>query len=126
MIVMALIMIQGCNAKDPFVKKHIITPVINVSQVNPRISTAQIKQIIMQCCAARGWRVMESSPTNVVATIAHNRESATVNIVYSKESIEIQYKSSNNLRYDGANIHRGYNRWVRNLEVDIQNKIAIS
>ncbi|KIQ50633.1 lipoprotein, partial [Citrobacter rodentium] len=45
---------------------------------------------------------------------------AEVRITYSATRYDIQYESSLNLLASGGKIHKNYNRWVRNLDKDIQ------
>ena len=45
---------------------------------------------------------------------------AEVRITYTATSYDIKYDSSLNLQASGGKIHKNYNRWVRNLDKDIQ------
>lgn len=45
---------------------------------------------------------------------------AEVRITYTASSYDIKYDSSFNLQASGGKIHKNYNRWVRNLDKDIQ------
>lgn len=123
--VMAMMLVLcGCGVKNSIVTKPIDTPVIQVAPINPGISTEKLKSIIIGACSKYGWMVNSATSTNVEATLNHNRETVTIDIPYSNEKVEIIYKSSNNMRYDGNKIHRSYNRWIKSLEVDIRNGIA--
>jgi hypothetical protein len=48
---------------------------------------------------------------------------ATVDIYFGTTSYSIIYKDSVNLDYKDGRIHRNYNKWVQNLNSDIQSKI---
>ena len=50
-----------------------------------------------------------------------------VAITYDARSFTIDYVSSENLQYDDeeGRIHRGYNRWVANLEERIKRTVAL-
>lgn len=123
-IVMA-VFLCGCGIKNSIVKRPMDTPVIMVSPLNSRISNEQIRQIIVGACSKHGWAVNNATSSNVEATLNHQgKETVTVDIPYSRDKVEIRYKSSTNMRFDGNKIHRSYNRWVKNLEVDIRNGIA--
>lgn len=45
---------------------------------------------------------------------------AEVRITYSATGYDIKYDSSLNLQASGGKIHKNYNRWVHNLDKDIQ------
>jgi len=49
---------------------------------------------------------------------------ARVAIAYSTRSYSITYKDSHTMNYDGATIHRNYNKWVRNLEILINRQLS--
>lgn len=79
----------------------------------------------MEACMRRGWKIDQITGSTIQASLDHQgKEKATVDIYYSKQKIEIKYKDSVNLRYDGAKIHRSYNRWVKTLQTDISSGIA--
>lgn len=46
--------------------------------------------------------------------------SAEIRINYTASSYDINYENSQNLQASGGQIHKNYNRWVRNLDKDIQ------
>lgn len=126
-ILSMVIALCGCSIKNSIVKKPMNTPVIMVSSVNPNISTARLKTVIIEACTRHGWAINSSTDSNIEATLNHNgKETVTVDIPFSREQVEIKYKGSTNMRYDGSNIHRSYNRWVKNLEVNIRNGIALA
>ena len=49
---------------------------------------------------------------------------ATIDIRYDLHSYSINYVDSQNLNYDGSNIHPRYNSWIQYLQTDIQNQVA--
>lgn len=117
--------LYGCGIKNSIVKRPMNSPIIQVAPINPNISNVQLKNIIIAACSKYGWVINSATDTNVVATLNHNnKESVTIDIPYSKESVAFKYKSSSNMRYDGEKIHRSYNRWIKNLEVNIRNGIV--
>jgi hypothetical protein len=50
--------------------------------------------------------------------------SAEVRIPYTATSYSINYESSLNLKASNGKIHKNYNRWVHNLDHDIQLNLA--
>lgn len=125
LIVALSLLVCGCGIKKSIVKRPMDTPVIMVAPINPKISNEQIRQVIISACSRYGWAVNEATASNVEATLNHQgKETVTVDIPYSRDRVEIKYKSSTNMHFDGNKIHRSYNRWVKNLEVEIRNGIA--
>lgn len=125
-ICVTLFLITGCGIKNSIVTKPMDSPVIMVSPINERITAAQLKNVIIQACTRHGWKIDSASGSMIQATLNHNnRETVTIEIPYSREKVEINYKSSTNMRESGGKIHRSYNRWVKNLDVAIRNGIAM-
>lgn len=79
----------------------------------------EISDIIIAAGIERGWQMKKDGPGKLTATLLNRDHKAVVDILYTKTSYSILYDSSVNLRYDGTRIHRNYNRWVKNLEKDI-------
>lgn len=123
-VTMCALMAAGCGIKNAIVRKPMNTPVIQVAELNPNISSAKLKNVIVAACTKYGWRVDSSTPSSVTATLIHNtKESVTVDIAYSPAQVSINYVRSSNMREEGGKIHRAYNRWVKNLEFEIRNQI---
>jgi hypothetical protein len=51
---------------------------------------------------------------------------AEVRVNYTATSYSITYANSQNLRASGGKIHKNYNRWVNNLDKDIQVNLSAS
>lgn len=49
---------------------------------------------------------------------------ADITIAYDADSYSIRYRDSQNMDYNNGKIHRNYNRWVANLNYDIQRALA--
>lgn len=47
-------------------------------------------------------------------------------IPYDTKFYSILYVKSENLDEDDGKIHRNYNRWINNLNVDIQRQLAVT
>jgi hypothetical protein len=111
-----------------------IQPVYNANQVPVPValqdsSASKIGTIIQTAAIERGWQVQEETPGKIKATLRNRTHQAVVSITYNNKSYSIDYVSSQDLLYEGGKIHRNYNRWVRNLEVDINkdlNRAALS
>ena len=84
-----------------------------IDQVHTSVSAGhtqdQVKTAILKAGIQRQW-VMSEARDHV----------AEVRITYTATSYDIKYDSSLNLQASGGKIHKNYNRWVRNLDKDIQ------
>jgi len=88
------------------------------------MSQAELLAAIQRGGAERGWVIEPVGPGEALGRLrVRGRHLAVVTIVYDRSRLSIYYKDSENLLYDGARIHRNYNRWVRNLESDIQDAV---
>lgn len=102
-------------------------PVENVegSPIPAGLSDAQIVKAIQQGGATRGWIVKKVSSGQLEATIYIRSHMARVDIMYDAAAYAIRYNSSENLGYKDGKIHRNYNKWVKNLNMDIQRALAM-
>jgi hypothetical protein len=88
-----------------------------------RTTMNDIKKAIMSAGASLGWRMKEVKRGHIVATILKRGNTATVDIPYGRKTYSIVYKNSNGLKYDGSNINKTYNLWIRNLDNAIQSRM---
>ncbi|HEY4372744.1 MAG TPA: hypothetical protein VGN52_12530 [Burkholderiales bacterium] len=86
----------------------------------------QVRAAIARGAARYGWKVRDEGPNTVVATIDLRTHHAEVTIKYDARHYSIEYKNSNNLNYDGTNIHHAYNGWVHNLQSAINAELSAS
>lgn len=66
----------------------------------------------------------KSPISNMVGTLNLRSHMAQVDIRYTTTSYSITYRDSKDLNYDGSNIHRNYNNWIRNLDQAIKQQLA--
>ncbi|EKO3867896.1 hypothetical protein P0E20_001849 [Vibrio harveyi] len=104
-----------------------VQPVLNVEDtpVAYDLQNKQVKAAIVQSATNRGWTIEETSPGVLIAKINVRSHFAEVKIPYSNEYYSIIYLNSVNLKASDGKIHRNYNRWVNNLNVDIQRALAL-
>lgn len=84
-----------------------------------------IERVIIEAGSQRGWRFTRAAPGHLLATYARNEWSATANVFFDQRTYRITYKESTNLGADGVNIHQNYNRWVNNLDADIEARLSL-
>ena len=95
-------------------------PVV-VSSVNH--NATDVKNAILRAGSSLGWQIREIEPGHIVGTLSIRKHTAEVDIYYNAQTYSIGYRDSNNLNYDGANIHSNYNGWVQNLDNAIKNQL---
>ena len=89
------------------------------------LSDAKVQQGITAGLIGRGWTVTSNDKAgNMVAqVIVRGKHTLVVDVVYTNTSVDINYKSSDNLKYKNKNgvehIHRNANSWMDNVKNDI-------
>lgn len=89
-------------------------------------SLSDVTEIMMSAASFRGafgiptsWIFEKVKPGEILATLHSRTHVAKVVITYDKSKYKITYKDSDNLNYDGKNIHPNYNKWVGELKRNI-------
>ncbi|PLC73172.1 LptM family lipoprotein [Klebsiella quasipneumoniae] len=99
-----------------------------IEQVNAIVSAghteAQVKDAIIKAGAQRQWIMSDAGPGAIKGKLQNRDHVADIKINYSATSYSIVYVSSINLMAANGKIHRNYNRWVHNLDKDIQVTLA--
>jgi hypothetical protein len=85
-----------------------------------KLTMVQVEKAILQAGIQRNWKMQKVKDGLITATQLVRSHSATVEIKYNASSYSIIYKNSTGLDYDGTNIHKNYNGWIRNLDSSIQ------
>ena len=105
-------------------------PVYNVSGAPVTTSTrnyslGDVRGAILQAGASLGWQMKIVRAGLIVGTLYVREHMAKVEIPYDRNTYSILYRDSNNLDYDGANIHGNYNGWVQNLSNAINARLSV-
>jgi len=116
--IISLILLSGCQTTVPLYNAK------NIS-ISPRLSASneEIAEAIWSAARRQGWKTERMGDRKIKAVKHIRSHSITVSINYSKSSFDIFYVDSNNLKFDGSNIHKNYNIWIHQLEESIQNEI---
>ena len=120
--VSAVLLLAGCGAT---------TLVLPPEQtVSANFKQADVHKAILEAAHARSWRVVSDKSNAVrLAYPSNNRATkyeVTFDVVYSKSGYSIKYVKSYgldekpNCAGDMPCIHRNVNKWVSNLNADIQ------
>lgn len=104
-------------------------PVYTVSGAPVTTSTrnygmGDVRGAILQAGASLGWQMNAVRPGLIIGTLRVREHMAKVEIPYDRHTYSILYRDSDNLNYDGANIHSNYNGWVQNLSREINTRIS--
>jgi Neuraminidase (sialidase) len=71
-----------------------------------------------------GWSMEILEPGRIRGTLALRSHEAVVDVTYDADEFSIKYVDSTNLDYSArGTIHRKYNQWVRNLELEIRSEV---
>ncbi|NOI68253.1 hypothetical protein [Vibrio sp. 99-8-1] len=112
------LIVVGCNRVQPIMNFE-DTPVAY------ELQSQDVKAAIIKAASARDWLVKEVKEGELDAKLYVRSHFAEVSITYSNKFYSINYVRSENLKESDGNIHRNYNRWVNNLNVDIQKQLSI-
>ena len=86
-----------------------------------------VRKAIIRAGARRGWVFSDADEGKLFGTLTLRDHRATVDVSYSKDSYDIKYRESQNLRYDAKKnvIHSNYNGWIQNLVTDITVELSL-
>ncbi|WP_428773810.1 hypothetical protein [Vibrio sp.] len=116
-MVIALLLV-GCGRVQPIME-------VENTPVAYQLQNEQVKKAIVTAATKRGWIVNEIKPGMLKGSITVRSHFAEINMPYSNKYYSIHYVKSVNLKADDGKIHRNYNRWINNLNIDIQRQLAL-
>ncbi|WP_336748085.1 hypothetical protein [Pantoea vagans] len=100
-------------------------PIHNVNQsLSQRYSDNQMKMAIIEAGIGRKWVMTPVSPGVINGRLAQRDFVANIRISYTSQNYRIDYVSSENLKAGQGEIHNNYNRWIANLDQDIQLRLS--
>ena len=123
LLFVSALLIASCGRNNPMVN------VVDAPLMAPQSATMDaITETVLGSGARRGWKMTMLEPGLIRGKIVvNNKHTVEVNITYNETDFSINYWNSNNMNYtvrDGVrNIHPKYNRWVRILKEDIQDRM---
>ena len=104
--------LAGCARTAPVDQVHSI--------VSAGHTADQVKTAILKAGQKRDWIMTETGPGMIKGRLQSRDHSVQVSIPYTATSYSINYENSLNLKAADGKIHKNYNRWVNNLDHDIQ------
>lgn len=115
-VAMLSFVIIGCSTVKPILEPNYIVSGYTAEQMEQAILNAQNSD--------RGWALKKQNEGLITGHLINREYTADVQIPYTASGYTIKYVgSSENLNSDGKIIHRNYNRWVANLDKDIQKEL---
>lgn len=115
-LVVAAVLLTGCART---------APIHNVNQtLTQRYTDNQMKLAIIEAGIGRKWVMTPVSPGVINGRLAQRDFVATIRITYTSQNYRIDYVSSENLKTGQGEIHNNYNRWIANLDQDIQLRLS--
>ncbi|MBD2798043.1 hypothetical protein ID856_16125 [Xenorhabdus sp. 18] len=112
-----VVTLAGCARNVP-----ILTPQTTIMTQN---SLPSVKKAILEAGKKRKWIMAEVSPGVIDGFLKNREHDVKIRINYTAKTYSINYVNSHNLRENNGKIHRNYNRWVNNLDRDIQLNLAL-
>ena len=90
-------------------------------------SAALTRDAILRALSERTWTVEGEEPNTIVASVTTGGHSATAGITYDDLTYSIKrLESSPGLKFDGYEIHRRYNIWIKNLRKTIDKQLLLA
>ncbi|EPE4142637.1 hypothetical protein ACSILE_000733 [Yersinia enterocolitica] len=112
----SLVFITGCSST---------TPIQNVSQtVIGNHTTAEVQKAIMAGGIKRGWIMTPASDGVINGKLINRDHTVEIQINYSANNYQVKYIGSTNMDAKNGKIHSKYNRWIANLNKDIQIQLS--
>ena len=119
-ILLGFVGISGCLA-----------PLVNVTDsavTTGSERSASIKELgeaVVKASGSLGWRMQRITAGHIVGTLFLRSQMAAVDITFNEDTYSINYKNSSNLKYDGEEIHRKYNGWIKKLDNAINREFSL-
>ena len=121
LMISSVLILGGCK----------LAPVHNVenaaiSATMKTLSADQISEAIVRAGSGLGWKMHpDVDAKEVIGVLTLRKHMAKVRVNYTDEFYSIKYVDSQNLKYDGENIHNNYNGWIQNLDRAIQTQLNL-
>jgi hypothetical protein len=115
------IFLIGCGNTAPVMNVE-GSPIATMDGKKPALD--KVKKAIVVAGTKLGWQMQPVADGQIVATLFNRGHMAKLDIKYSAETYSLTYKDSSNLKYDGTNIHRNYNKWIDNLDRNIRAELS--
>ncbi|MBE8597004.1 hypothetical protein [Xenorhabdus sp. BG5] len=112
-----VVALAGCTRTAP-----ILTPQTTMIKEN---SLTHVRKAIFEAGKEHKWVMTEISPGLIEGFRKNRKYDVQIRINYTAKNYVINYVDSHKLRESDGKIHRNYNRWVDDLDRDIQLNLAL-
>lgn len=111
----SVLLLVGCGTSAPIVDASYTVAQAQASHI-------RVQSAIYTALKRRGWRLQSDNGEQIRASYnKQNRHIVNIKIDYTANRYQIEHVSSQGMKYNPKKntIHRNYNRWIANLERDI-------
>lgn len=91
-----------------------------------QLAPEQVARGMADAAATAHWHVDQSAPGRLRASYLNGVHDATVDVTWTRRDYSIVLVTSHNLREEGGEIHRAYNKWVNALQREIDSGAAFT
>jgi hypothetical protein len=89
-----------------------------------KLPMERIETLIIEAGQSRQWVFDKAGPGHLVASQTAPKYAASVDVFFDQQTYRISYRTSRGLEEKNGTIHPHYNFWVRNLDKDIETRLA--
>lgn len=118
-LVAILIALSACGMKPIYNTGEKVIP-LSAQQ----LPLERIENLIILAGQSRGWKFTREGAGHLSAAQEQPKYSAVVDIRFDQKSYRITYRRSVGFSEKSGMIHEHYNFWIRNLESDINARLA--
>lgn len=120
-LIFGAVLLTGCSTAAP------ILTTTQTLDTRKQVNTRDMQSAIHQSLVRYGWKMDSDDGRTIMAHYnKQDRHIARIRIDYSAQQFSIRHESSEGLGYNSRRhtIHRNYNRWIQNLDNDIQSRLS--
>ena len=121
-ILLVLLFATGCG------RGAAVQNINNSGFIDSKVSMSQVEHAIKKGASKKGWMVKRIKSGLLEArNNIRGRHLVVVEIPYNTKGYKINYKDSQNLKYNAekGTIHPNYNKWIANLERNINYQLSM-
>jgi hypothetical protein len=85
----------------------------------------EVEVLLRSAAEFKGWKVNEEGDGHLSARINVRTHYAEIDIHFTAENYSITYRDSRELMYDGEKIHRNYNKWIKLIEENVDERLSL-
>ena len=89
------------------------------------LSLGQVETLLRRAAEAKGWTVNRIEDGHIVAKIRVRKHYAAIDIRFGMTRYSITYSDSKLLKYDGTEIHRNYNKWIKLIDMNVEQQLLL-